>query len=388
MGLIRDAIGSALGAGQLNNGLSGRPRLPFSNDDSRNSRRSSVSPRSQSSSYSQGYPDYANRKEHRRRSSSGNDSRSLPFDQNDSRYRAGQYPDPQYLSPIGRYPPDPMQRTRDGQLTQAPPAYQTYNGDGRGYQWQPYDRQPYTDGYYTDDRGFSRSADFRPLALPQIDYGDGQPFLRGYSQELSRYNITREDFIQVLDSINIAIIPNPENQLFQKGANIAGFFLPGAASIGLTLGQIGVGLGTAAGHASQLSSSLLNANMNLFVPNGLEICIGSSADVDAEVGISQGSSRSYSTNVSPGERIASYGDLLAPISQVLPPLQQSGRNDPIAMLGNRMSSRDRQKKLEKAQEKLQKGKNKDMDSLEGGLKWLMVRRASAETLAYWETNRR
>jgi hypothetical protein len=33
------------------------------------------------------------------------------------------------------------------------------------------------------------------------------------------------EFIQALDMINIATIPSPENQIFQKGANIAGFFL-------------------------------------------------------------------------------------------------------------------------------------------------------------------
>ncbi|KAL6885799.1 hypothetical protein GGI43DRAFT_431967 [Trichoderma evansii] len=388
MGLIRHAIGSALGANQLNNGLSGKPRLPFTNDNNRNGCRPSLSTRNQPSSDYQRYEDYANRKQNRRRLSDGNNFGSQSLDQYADHCQAEQYPNSNYRSSMGGYSPNGMQRIRNGydsQISQPSPGYETNTGDGRGYQMQPYNRQPYASEYYTDDRG-SRGAIFRPLALPQIAYGDGQPFLRGYSQELSRYNVTMEDFMQVLDSINIAIVPSPENQIFQKGANIAGWFLPGAAGIGLTIGQIGVGLGAAAGHASQLSSALLNANKNLFLPNCLELCIGRSTDIDAEVGISQGSVRPYSINVSPRERLACYGDLIAPISQVLPPLQQSGRNDPIALLGRGMSSRDSQKKMEKAQKKMEKGKSKDIDNLEGGLKWLIVRRASADALAYWETH--
>ncbi|KAM0253651.1 hypothetical protein ACHAQJ_007163 [Trichoderma viride] len=371
MGLIRDAIGSALGANQVNNGLSGGPRLPFANNNNNSDARRPLPPAwKQSHSSSKGYIDYANRKEIRRRSPDENHFDSQRFDQNDGFYRTEQYSDRRYRSSIGNYPPENMRDGYDGQVSQPPPSYGTYTGDGQGwYQQQSYDRQPHTDVNYAEDRRFSPSASFRPLALPQIAYGDGQPFLRGYSQELSRYSISMEDFIHVLDTINVAIIPSPENQIFQKGANIAGWFLPGAAGIGLTIGQIGVGLGAAAGHTSQVSSALSNANMSFFLPNGLELCIGSSKDVDAEVGISPGAARPDSINVSPRERQAYYGELIAPLSQVLPPLQQSGRNDPIAMLGRGMSSRDGQKKLEKAQKKLDKGKSKDIDSLEGGLKW-------------------
>jgi hypothetical protein len=63
------------------------------------------------------------------------------------------------------------------------------------------------------------------LALPQIGYGDGEPFLRGYSSDLGRYGVSEGAFIGLVDAINVAIIPNPENQIFQKGANIAGWFL-------------------------------------------------------------------------------------------------------------------------------------------------------------------
>jgi hypothetical protein len=66
-----------------------------------------------------------------------------------------------------------------------------------------------------------RNSEFRLLVLPQIRPGNGEPFLRGYSSELSRYGISHNQFIQALDAINVARTPNPQAQLFQTGANIA-----------------------------------------------------------------------------------------------------------------------------------------------------------------------
>ena len=48
-------------------------------------------------------------------------------------------------------------------------------------------------------------------------------------------------------------------------------YSPGAAGIGLMVGQIGVGLGTHLGHASGLAKILSSANLQLFLPKGLEI---------------------------------------------------------------------------------------------------------------------
>ena len=97
--------------------------------------------------------------------------------------------------------------------------------DGVGIKGSLIDGRSYNDLGNTRDMEHSRNGGFRPLALPQMAYGDGQPFLRGYSNEFVKYGISPEEFIQVLDAINVAVIPSPENQIFQKGANIAGWFL-------------------------------------------------------------------------------------------------------------------------------------------------------------------
>jgi hypothetical protein len=188
MGLIRDALGSALGSNQVNNGFGGGPRLPFGNTNSgRDTSNPSPSTWQQFPSPGPGFGAFAN-------------DRSLPGQM--QMYNGYQ----DQNSQPGRYEPYAPDR---------------WNCD----QGQSYDGRPYNDLVNTRTMGYSRNGGFRPLALPQITYGDGQPFLRGYSSELVQYGISPDEFIQVLDAINIAIIPSPENQIFQKGANIAGWFL-------------------------------------------------------------------------------------------------------------------------------------------------------------------
>jgi hypothetical protein len=68
MGLLRDAIGSALGANQINNGLSG-PTLPFIKSSNRDSGQFSSLVHQQSRSPSQRYDSYEDYDD--RRNSSG-----------------------------------------------------------------------------------------------------------------------------------------------------------------------------------------------------------------------------------------------------------------------------------------------------------------------------
>jgi hypothetical protein len=203
MGLLRDTIGSALGGNQINNGLSG-PRLPFSKNNNRDNGRFSSLAYQQSPSPGQRYDSYGNYDDGRNDPSMG------------------------YQRQVVRSARDTMQRRYNDdpdQYSDEPPCYEFPASDGwDGYQGQFCDGRP---------KHMSRAADFgqpggpnfRPLALPQIGYGDGEPFLRGYSSDLGRYGVSEGEFIGLVDAINVSIVPNPENQIFQKGANIAGFFL-------------------------------------------------------------------------------------------------------------------------------------------------------------------
>lgn len=65
----------------------------------------------------------------------------------------------------------------------------------------------------------------RPIALPQIDYGDASPFVRGYSSEMERLGIDQGSFLHFVDAINVSIIPNAEAQIVNKAAGLAGWFV-------------------------------------------------------------------------------------------------------------------------------------------------------------------
>lgn len=193
MGLIKDVLGSALGSDQIKNGFSNKR---FS---------SSFNQNSAPSSGQRPYSSYSGR--------NNNDY----YDSDRSDPNSGQ------LQPPPAYSRQPSRQSYNN----------SYDSDYSDYQQsRQQSRQGYNDyndyDVYQQDMGYSQGGGrggFRPLALPQISYGDGQPFLRGYSRELQRYNIPFRDFMQILDAINVAIIPNPEHQIFQKGANIAGWFL-------------------------------------------------------------------------------------------------------------------------------------------------------------------
>ncbi|KAK4502871.1 hypothetical protein PRZ48_006297 [Zasmidium cellare] len=265
--------------------------------------------------------------------------------------------------------------------------------------YNPPSRQPYDErrgqAYY-EDRGRSpyssplqqsrsmQTQGFRPFAVPQVTGGDGQPFLRAYSEELRQYGIEERQFIQVVDSINKAIIPNPENVIFQKAANSAGFFVPGAGGVALMAGQLGVGAGAAFGHASLVAKALSRSNLDLFIPAGLEICIGKSDNVDQEAGI-YGRTSPQQYNSDPESRVAAYGDRLARLSSVHPPLANVGRSDPIAMLANGMSKRSAAKKAEDAAKERAEGKKlKKKDDPDASLQWLIVRRATPQSTQKWQ----
>lgn len=70
------------------------------------------------------------------------------------------------------------------------------------------------------------------------------------------------------------------------------------------------------------------------------------------------------------QRLQSYGGLIAPLTTILPPLQNSGRNDLSAQFGARLSSKQQAKAWEKAQKDLSKGKGKKAQSLEKNFHWV------------------
>lgn len=116
------------------------------------------------------------------------------------------------------------------------------------------------------------------------------------------------------------------------------------------------------------------------VPTDHDTSIAKTKDVNAEVGYSP-APRSDRVTARPESRIAAYGDLVAPLTVVMPPLEHVGRRDPIAMIGRGLSSKETNKKMEKAQEKMERGRrNKDLNGLEDGFKWVSSRQCPLSSL--------
>lgn len=210
MGIIRNVLSTALGADQVKNGFNSR-LSPSSNQYSTNQYRSSSIRRNVPNQI-----DYNMGQDMRMQTHSSNyDSSRNPnygYDDSQSYSRQDNEEDDNYNHPVIAPPPYSNSTTY-----QSPREDQGASGVRRKYNSN--------EGSNYHDQVHSRRTNSRPLALPQIDYGDGQPFLRGYSQQLEQSGISFEAFMQALDAINVAIIPNPEAAIFQKGANIAGWFL-------------------------------------------------------------------------------------------------------------------------------------------------------------------
>jgi hypothetical protein len=266
MGLLRDAIGHALGADEVKNGFNA-PKLPFRNNG-QGMKREEYSANQSLSAFHHGQPrpdsgyynqDTLHPQNRLQRPTSG--SSQWTDDGNYQDCRGTYSPDYQgNFVPRGGINMNPQ--SRESQMS--PPPYfetprrylDTYSpsstsprrprtpekeirrgNEHAGNNWPRYNvAQSYDNNQQLQQNELnrlgalrsspSRHADyFRPVALPQITYGDGQPFLRGYSDDLSQYGIDKSRFMNVLDAVNVAIVPNPEAQIGQKAANIAGFFL-------------------------------------------------------------------------------------------------------------------------------------------------------------------
>ncbi|KAL7420433.1 hypothetical protein Q5752_005404, partial [Cryptotrichosporon argae] len=235
-----------------------------------------------------------------------------------------------------------------------------------------------------------------PVALPQLDLGDGVPFVRGYSAALGAFGISQPDFIRFVDAVNMSEVPNPEMAIAAKAMGLASWFVPGAGSIALSVGQIGAQVGSGLQLKQSTANALARANSDMFNPVGLEVAICSSQDVErayGQNGFGIDASSAFDGGYGGGggayggglvdhprmgsswqSRLQAHGPALAPLTTVLAPLQNpGGRSDPLAQLGQGLQGRSQRKAQEKAQKRVAKGKDGGVDMREAKARWLVVR---------------
>lgn len=249
MGLLKDALGPAFGAGQVNNGMNG-PMSTIKRSFGKSNSLPSPSPEPPPSmsprpNYDYCQPDSPYQQQDMQSSgrSRNRDRFRQRQERREGRRNGGRNNDRRSY----RYP---EQVTGEYTLSNAPRPHQAPMG-GRGWSQDPsfnvqqhacdrtiyspshhqenlrYDDEEYTQPQAQQSlvRNGQEDGMFRPLALPQIAHGEGKPFLRGYSDESRQYGVSEDDFIQTVDKINKAIIPNPETQIFQKAAQITDHFV-------------------------------------------------------------------------------------------------------------------------------------------------------------------
>ena len=152
------------------------------------------------------------------------------------------------------------------------------------------------------------------------------------------------------------------------------------------------------GKKTMMENVLSRANLNMFLPHGLEawrvltslaccvmfkltnISVATVSMLDSILDDGAYDPYGRSTNsvsITAQDRLAAYGDSLTPLTVIRPPLTGAGRQDPIAILGNAFAKRSQNKASRKAQKHAikarkdaDKGKTKvsKSDRLEGGMK--------------------
>lgn len=99
--------------------------------------------------------------------------------------------------------------------------------------------------------------------------------------------------------------------------------------------------------------------------------IGKSDNVDQEAGVYGRQTSSQQCGPDPEQRVATYGSRLAPLSSTYPPLADTGRSDPIAMVAQGMSKRSAAKKADGAAKNRAEGKRlKKKDDPDADLQWV------------------
>ncbi|GAA99054.1 uncharacterized protein L969DRAFT_103108 [Mixia osmundae IAM 14324] len=248
------------------------------------------------------------------------------------------------------------------------------------------DPPAYEDQYYSTTRqtmtrsgplewvsGQDFSGSSRTIALPQTSYGQGAPFLRGYSSELCEAGVPKDGYFRWLDALNVSMVPNPEAQIIGKAAGIASWFVPGVGGIVLGLSSIGALIGSGIQLKTVTATCLSQGNRSLFNPAGFEAVICSTHDLNVHLGLANQSQACESFQTPYQQRLQNYGALLSSLTTVLPPATGTGRSDPSAQLGARLSSRSRSKAQRKAAKDLANGKVKKASKFEARLCWLLIR---------------
>lgn len=112
---------------------------------------------------------------------------------------------------------------------------------------------------------------FLPVAIPQMNKGRGTPFQRLYAPELEGYNLSEQDFMDFIDTLNIVSAASPPFKILDIAGGVIGLVPYHWAQLASQIMKLTVMGGTAVVSKSRTDSFLNEANKQVFGPKGLRV---------------------------------------------------------------------------------------------------------------------
>ncbi|KAF4634708.1 hypothetical protein G7Y89_g3394 [Cudoniella acicularis] len=125
----------------------------------------------------------------------------------------------------------------------------------------------------------------KPIAIPQIAKGLGQPFSRAWAPELQSHGITQDQFLQFIDGLNVISTANPPLQILNLAGGALGMVPHHWTKLAATAIQLSARVGTSIISKGRTEIYLRDANSLFFAPRGLKAQIASGDAVGRVLGI-------------------------------------------------------------------------------------------------------
>lgn len=131
----------------------------------------------------------------------------------------------------------------------------------------------------------------RPIAIPQIAIGSKaqapMPITRAYASTLQDYGISQQDFLRIIDTLNVYLAAAPPFQVMGAAGHVIGF-VPHEWALGVSAG-LGVlaGAGTAATVYFRAKRFFAKCNREIFEPRGLHMSMLKDAELLDLLGLSE-----------------------------------------------------------------------------------------------------
>ncbi|KAI0869551.1 hypothetical protein GGS24DRAFT_493680 [Hypoxylon argillaceum] len=131
--------------------------------------------------------------------------------------------------------------------------------------------RPSPSPYNGSTSGYNQAQLRRPIAIPATAASLGSPFLRAYPPSLESFQLSRGEFLDILDSLNrMAVQSPPLKALDVAGDVIQAVPLASAQTIGLVIGTAAK-IGTIALSKGATDAYLRKVNEEVFAPRGLKM---------------------------------------------------------------------------------------------------------------------